>query len=90
MKNQYFDQSELKSIIHMGENNEKVIRIEGTEIEWNAGCNPTVEKKTKRKKGKKGQNKQGEKKVASFFDFFMSLDSEVEGKNAKDMEKIEE
>jgi len=69
MKNQYFNQSELKATFIMA-NAETVIKVEGTEIEWNAGCNPTVERKTKKRKGKKGQKVGAEKKIPSFFDLF--------------------
>lgn len=69
MKNPYFNHETLTSTFSM-ENFEKVAKITGTEIQWNQGHDPRMIKKMKKRKGKKGGKVAGQKKVASFFDFF--------------------
>ena len=78
-ENQYMEVNELSVSFFMQKQN-VVERIEGTEITWKAGCDPTHMKKTKKKKGKKITEN---KKVPSFFDLFASHVAK-EGDNDED------
>ena len=62
-------------------------RIVSTEITWNGGCNPTVEKRKKKKKGKKVNV---EVKVDSFFNIFRTLEPSKDDKPASTQENDED
>jgi nucleosome assembly protein 1-like 1 len=64
-------------------------KCQGTEIEWNEGCDVTVKKTKKKQKNKKtGQNRTVTKTVKqdSFFNFFKTISAE----QAKEQEGNEE
>lgn len=69
-----------KSFIITDSDQKTPSKITSTEITWADGCNPCVEKKTKKKKGKKVKM---EVKVDSFFHIFKTLTAE----DAKDDDK---
>jgi len=78
--NQYFEGNVLSVSFYQKKPNQ-VEKIEGTEISWKAGCDPTKVKKTKKKKGKKITTTES---VESFFDIFASHVAEVNDKPAEE------
>lgn len=78
--NQYFEGTELSASFYMKKSNQ-LDKVDGSTISWKAGCDPTHQKKTKKKKGKKITTTE---KVPSFFDLFASHVSEEQPEDEDD------
>lgn len=84
--NTYFKNTELKKSYHQLKQN-IIEKCEGTEIQWNDGCDVTIKKVKKKQKNKKsGANRTITKSVKqdSFFNFFKTISADDDEKEDKE------
>jgi len=74
LPNSYFSGTVIKKELHM-KNKGMLDKTMSNEIGWKDACNPTIMKKKKKRKGKKVTV---EVKTDSFFNFFATLDPDME------------